>query len=149
MPVLFLLVGSLTDVKARKIKNYITYPMFIIGFLYAYSAGAFLNSIYAIIAVTVIVIVVPGFRVGGGDIKLTAACGAWLGLETALLFILLAITITMITGLVIFVYNNGLKATVGQIKLELITLGRMESEQARLPMAPFILIAYILSVIII
>lgn len=98
IPLAFLSAACAFDFKARHIPNEVTYFAFLSGTAYsAFSGGAscLKESLFAAVSVFLLLIFVSGaFRLGGGDIKLMAGCGAWLGMQTpyfiffALLFIL-------------------------------------------------------------
>lgn len=98
IPLAFLSAACAFDFKARRIPNEITYPAFLSGMAYSAFSGGFpclKESFFAAVSVFLLLIFVSGaFRLGGGDIKLMAGCGAWLGMQTpyfiflALLFIL-------------------------------------------------------------
>lgn len=88
-----LLVGCLipslsaiyTDLKYRKIYNKLTYPLFLAGIGYALYTNTLMTAL-AGAAFAFVVFVVCGFMagIGGGDIKLATALGAWIGFPSIL-----------------------------------------------------------------
>lgn len=140
------------DIKTRKIKNYITYTMVLTGLLAGFLIGGInglLNSILATIVAATVLIILPGSKASGGDIKLIAGCGAWIGTVTdAVMLVFISLAIVTPAFLVLYLRKNGLKHTLSNIKIELLTLFRSRIEGERLPIAPFVLLGYILLLII-
>lgn len=143
IPIIFLLIATYTDIKDRKIKNYTTYPMFLIGL---YFADNLLVSIGIGALLGLIILFLPGFSVGMGDVKLMIACGAWFNkLETAIYFMLITIGLVTLFNIVGILKKEGFKNLFKQLKTELfLTFSRIipEEEVNNAPLAPFILISF-------
>lgn len=143
IPIIFLLIASYTDIKDRKIKNYTTYPMFLIGL---YFADNFLISIGIGALLGIVILLLPGFSVGMGDVKLIIACGAWFNdLETAIYFMLIAISLVTLFNILGIIKKEGFKNLFKQLKAELfLAFLRIipEEEVNKAPLAPFILVSF-------
>lgn len=78
-----LLVAAVTDFRERKVYNWLTYPMVVVGLLLhtiAFGLSGFLIGFLTALAVLVVGLLILPFRwFGGGDIKLLIAIGATLG----------------------------------------------------------------------
>jgi prepilin peptidase CpaA len=87
---------AVTDVRSFRIPNYITFPLLIAGILFHTFAASGRGAPFALLGGAVgfaclFVFYVMG-GVGAGDVKLTAAAGAWLGpIGILLLFLFAAI----------------------------------------------------------
>lgn len=156
VPLLFLLLASWTDIRTRKIKNYTTYPMFVLGLgAAAYSGGAS-GLIYALgagAALGFAVYFVPGFVVGTGDIKLAAACGSWIvNFYPALFFLLFTIVLVTFCNIAVLLRARGFRSVIEQIRYELISLFYLKSMPRQTkegviksaPLSPFMAVSYVL-----
>lgn len=100
-----------------------------------------------------IVAVFPGFSGGGGDIKLAAGCGAWLGVYSgisfniAIYYVLNYIVVSMLTvwfaATFLTIKKQGLATVRDYVSCEILTLGKVKHKYEGVPMAPFMLVAYI------
>lgn len=167
-----LIISVYTDIKYRKIKNFITYPLIIsglmAGFLHA-GTGGFLNALVGMLTAGVIFMVIPGFFSGGGDIKLAAGCGAWLfgGFYPVMQFVFFSMLFVFIAVVVKTVLEKGLGFLLARLKDEVrelavacmtldiktLTAGGYshtpkKSAYGSVPMAPFMLAAYLTIVLI-
>ncbi|MDN5344561.1 MAG: prepilin peptidase CpaA [Clostridia bacterium] len=84
---LYLLPGCLiglaawTDWQRRRIPNTISYPLFFLGILWAGWQGGWAGAgvaFFNALLVPCLLVLLPGFRLAAGDIKLASGCGAWL-----------------------------------------------------------------------
>jgi len=94
-------VGCVTDLRARRIPNLLTLPLWVTGLVFALVthgfggfAGAFAASI--ILAVPYVILFI-GAGGGAGDAKMMAGIGAWLGLSQGLYAL---VVIAMLGGVV-------------------------------------------------
>ena len=92
-----ILIATVTDIKCFKIYNSLTYPLLILGFVYHGFVNGFVGVVFSLLGgmfgagVLLILFLLGG--IGGGDVKLLAAIGAWLGLPvTFLLFCVAAMS---------------------------------------------------------
>lgn len=93
------LVG-VTDFISHYVPNYITLPLLGAGFLYHVWAGNWVASLIGASACFLLGLAMFAFGgMGGGDVKLMAAIGAWLGLHGALAVIFVASCIGAVWGL--------------------------------------------------
>lgn len=155
VPMLFLLIATFTDIKYRKIKNYVTYPMALLGLLFNFcyfGIGSILPSLIAGLVAGLMLMFAPGLKAGGGDIKLVTACGVWLGDTTLALYTMLtAVVIVCFVNIFFILKERGFKVFIETIKHEIMFLftkkvTNIESVKS-VPMAPFIMIAYALVIL--
>ncbi|MHB1127558.1 MAG: prepilin peptidase [Bacillota bacterium] len=154
IPLVFLLAASWTDVKKRKINNHITYPLAALGLLMGFliSGGNGLHE--ALIGMTVaggLLCIVPGFMHGGGDLKLAGACGAWIGiggLKYIMAFVAIALALVCLCNIIFLVRNEGWIGIRSRVSLEIVSAFRLSQPTVSLPMAPFMLLAYAVVMII-
>ena len=169
IPVLLLIFSTYTDIRTQKIKNYTTYPMILTGLLasfYFLGLKGLLISLLSMILAGLLTAFMPGVSTGGGDIKLAAACGAWIcSIYIVLQFFFITLLLSIMVFLVVTIYKQGIKPVLIQLKNEFITLlfdlpvqgvkifTPYYSKQLNkkipkfkyesIPMAPFIFIAYL------
>jgi Flp pilus assembly protein protease CpaA len=165
IPFTMLIISVYTDIKYRKIKNHITYPMIISGLLAGYfynGLGGLADSFTGMLTAGLIFTVVPGFFSGGGDIKLAAGCGAWLGsFYPTLQFVFFSMLFVFIGIIFLTSLKKGpgflLKRLIDEIReltvacltmdIKKLTRGGYqdfpeESVYVPVPMAPYMLAAY-------
>jgi len=160
-PLILLLISTITDIKTRKIKNYTTILMILTGLLTALFFNGFNGlaiSFIGMAALGLIIAIFPGFSCGGGDIKLAAGCGAWMGVYAnlsyhllsryILWFVLISLLTTWLMTTILTIKKYGL-STVGRlIYCEIASLFKIKNNYESVPMAPFMLIAYISTIFI-
>lgn len=102
-----LLVGCLipslsviyTDLKYHKIYNWITVPLFLAGIGYALYTNTITNALTgALFAFAVFMLCGLMLGIGGGDIKLATALGAWFGFPQILYVILIGSIMGVVWG---------------------------------------------------
>lgn len=87
----------------------------------------------------------PGFKSGGGDIKLAAGCGAWLtGNREALTFLFFALLLAVSANLLTALIKQGKREFWGYLKAEILTAGTVGMQFRSVAMAPFMSLAYVL-----
>ncbi|MEB3328112.1 MAG: A24 family peptidase [Candidatus Sericytochromatia bacterium] len=85
-----LAVALVTDLKARKIYNWLTFPGLAAGLALSTGLGGLaglqgsLGGLLAASAVFLLLFLLPQSSMGAGDVKLMAVVGAWLGWPAAL-----------------------------------------------------------------
>ena len=88
------LVGSIFDVKSRRIPNFITMPAFLFGLVLHLALGGWrqlLSSLAAgLICGLVFLVFYLAGGMGAGDVKLCAAIGAWIGPGQLLIALVIA-----------------------------------------------------------
>lgn len=89
-----------TDLKYRKIYNYLTYPLFLAGIGYALYANTIIDAL-AGATFAFIVFMICGLMagIGGGDIKLATALGAWFGFSHILYVVLIGCLLGAVWGM--------------------------------------------------
>ena len=96
LAVLFLSLAycAYTDIKRREIENYITIPLFLLGFIYhgVIDGPSILMYQLLHVAFLFVIFIVPTIKgtMGGGDFKLILALGAMLGASDTLAIFLYA-----------------------------------------------------------
>jgi prepilin peptidase CpaA len=156
VPLILILIATITDIKTRKIKNHTTIPMILTGLITALffnGLNGLLISIVGMFALGFIMAVFPGFACGGGDIKLAAGCGAWMGIYAnlnyyslsryILWFIIISLLTTWFMTTVLTIRKHGLLTFGRFIYVEVMSLFKVKNRYESVPMAPFMLIAYI------
>jgi Flp pilus assembly protein protease CpaA len=121
----FLAVAVFTDLKERKIRNWLTVPMFVLGLGAAWLTGGVPGLIASLKGAGVcllVLMIVPFQRVGGGDLKLAAGCGAWLGWPQAGLFLYWAVVFTAGWAVIHALKRLGLKGIWYRFKQEISSL---------------------------
>ncbi len=146
IPVAFLVCAAISDIRIKKIKNFITYPMILSGLLFSlYFIGTtgFMEAFKSMILGAAL-LNCPGFRSGGGDIKLGAACGAWLGtINLTLGFIFFALLLSWVVLTVRTLQKQGFLNMLNILKLEYYSQGQATQQGSHIPMAPMLFIGYI------
>jgi prepilin peptidase CpaA len=114
-----LLVATYTDVRAHKIYNWTTYPGILLGFFlswYFEGVGGFQNSFSGFLACGLIMIVCfLLFDIGGGDVKLIAMMGAFLGLYDGIQALLITFIFGSAMGMVILIWQCGVWHLISKI----------------------------------
>lgn len=114
-----LLVASVTDVRQGRIFNWITYPGLIAGLLFGateiteaghlkFDTTGLTESLLGIAGCGGIMLACFLFSdMGGGDVKLLAAVGAFLGLQHGLTALLWTIVLGGVSGLALIIWQVG------------------------------------------
>ena len=114
-----LLVATYTDVREHKIYNWLTYPGILLGFcLNGFFGGrdGFQDSFSGFLACGLIMIVCYLlFDIGGGDVKLIAMMGAFLGLHDGIEALLITFIFGSVMGMVILIWQCGVWHLISKI----------------------------------
>ena len=100
--VLLLILAGLCDMRKREIPDAISVLILITGFLAIKPLDAFLGLLVTGMPYFLAAILIQkdnGFSMGGGDIKLMAACGFVLGVQLGVLQSIVSLIITLLVGL--------------------------------------------------
>ena len=146
IPLPFLLWATYTDVKTRKIRNYTTYPLAVIGLAYQlFDKGMEGLLIYggAIFAILLILHLLKGMKVGGGDIKLLIACSTFLNYRDAVAFMLITLLYSIISTFIVYIRKRGFKNLVQTLYHEILTGGTITQEYDSLAGGPLILLSFL------
>lgn len=112
----FLLVAAATDVRRHKIYNWTTYPGMIAGFLLNAVqhrwAGIEQSALGFLLCGFVMLFCFVLFNVGGGDVKLLAMMGAFLGLQKGVEALLWTFVLGAVMGVVLLIWRFGLLAMI-------------------------------------
>lgn len=99
-----LLIVFFTDLERGLIPNAVTYPGIVIGLLFGALSGALLPSLLAAVGasgVFLLIAIVSRGGLGGGDIKLAAMIGAFLGAPGVIVALFLAVALGAFAALVL------------------------------------------------
>lgn len=99
-----LLVVFFTDLEHQIIPNAVTYPGTVVGIILSAASGALGPSVIAAVtagAVFLLLSLVSRGGIGGGDIKLAAMIGAFLGTPAVVVALFLAVALGAAAGLVL------------------------------------------------
>lgn len=151
IPIPLSIIACYSDIKTRKIKNYITYPIISMGiFTNFYLKGfeGFKASIIGVFLILFLVSLVPVFRMGGGDLKLAMGYGAFLQKDKALMYFFLFLLLTVVGNILFYLFNKGIKAFLCDVKYEIKSFGLYKAQFDKLAGGPFLFAAYILTLLI-
>lgn len=116
---LLLVVATITDIRAKMIYNWNTYPGILLGFGFRWADGgmpAFEDSVKGFFVCGGLMLVCfVLFGLGGGDLKLIAMIGAFLGFERGVEALLWTLVLGGILGGVILVWQIGVLNLVSQV----------------------------------
>lgn len=146
LPIAFLALATYTDVKEKKIKNNLTYSLILIGLIastYRFGFTGFLTSFGGIAISLLTVSLLPGFRHGGGDIKLAMGLGSFLGVSRTMYFLFFWFAMSVLICNIKLIKNQGLKNFKNTLIKEILTLGKSEEEVESTIGAPIMLVAYL------
>ena len=102
-----------TDWTKRIINNFITFPLIILGLLYTLAVVKTTAGLWGFLFAAVTLGLVYVLRgVGGGDVKLAAAFGAWFGFPNIVFVLLIGSLLTFIFGSIALVRKGRWKQTM-------------------------------------
>ncbi len=116
MLILLLLAASVTDVRSHWISNWLTYPGMAVGLLLNTGGMGVLGiswqglqaALYGFLACGGLMLVAfVFFEMGGGDVKLIAMVGAFLGVEAGIEAVLWTFTLGFVLGVSIIIWQTG------------------------------------------
>ena len=114
-----LLLGAALDFQIRRIPNLLTFGGALAGFLFnlvAFRGSGALTSLEGwLLGVVLLAIPFASRAIGGGDVKLLAAVGAWLGPHGALLTFAFAAVIGGVVALAMLIHRGLLLAIAQQL----------------------------------
>lgn len=117
----FLLIGiaTITDVKSRRIPNWLTFGAIIIGLFYHLLANGFTGGLFALKGIILgLAMLLPAFIWGGlgaGDVKLLAAIGALVGPQFVLSAGIYSILVGGVVSFVLLIYHQRFLITIKRI----------------------------------
>ena len=150
MPIVFLVFAMYTDIKEKKIKNNLTYSLILLGLIVStYNSGlnGFIASMGGVAISLVVVSLLPGFRHGGGDIKLAMGIGSFLGVSKNMYFLFFWFALSVLICNTKLIRNKGLRNFKNTIIKEILTQGKGEEEIETTIGAPIMLVAYLITII--
>lgn len=153
IPLPFLFFSIYTDFKYKKIKNYITYPLILLGLVMnslQYGLTGLISSFLGLIMAFFIVILLPGFKHGAGDTKLAMGIGSFIGSAHVLYFLFFWFLFSLLVCNIKLLKDKGFGFLKNTIVTELITPYRVNNEGLSNTIgAPTILLGYLLTLVFI
>jgi len=134
-----LLLGAALDLQIRRIPNVLTLGAAVAGFLVnlvAYHGSGAVTSLEGwLLGVALLLIPFAAHAIGGGDVKLLAAVGAWLGPHEALLTFVYAAVVGGVIALAVLIQRGVVFAIAQQVirfaqLFLMLSLGRVGSAAA-------------------
>jgi prepilin peptidase CpaA len=117
--VVFTLIAAVTDLRTRKLPNWLTVPGFVAGLLFHIVTGGWNGLGFAAagfatgFGILLVLWLIGGG--GGGDVKLMGALGAWLGARYTVYVFLLS-TLFAVIGSLLIVVNQVLQDGYVQVR---------------------------------
>lgn len=109
---LFLLIALYTDVKYKKLPNWLTVTGMAVGLVYHLLTGGADGIIFSVLGLLVgggIFLILYVFRaLGAGDVKLFAAIGAIVGVEVVLYLMMYSVVVAGVIGVIILLFTRTL-----------------------------------------
>jgi prepilin peptidase CpaA len=124
-------IAAYTDVRRRKIPNWLTLPFFLLGWVYqgwSHGWGGLSDGLlgFALGFGTYFVLwMVAGG--GGGDVKLMGAVSVWLGFRLTLYVMIVSTLLVVIDGAAMMVYSI-LRSGVRQFKKQYLATGKTDAK---------------------
>ena len=146
----FLSVATVTDVRRHRIYNWNTYSGIVAGLLVQSMKDGFRGLEDALLGFLVcgfvMLLCFVLFNVGGGDVKLIAMMGAFLGLHKGIEAMLWTFVLGAVTGMALIIWRFGfwflLKSAVGHLRLVLRARGWIPlTEEERRPLQRWLYLA--------
>ena len=146
----FLLVATYTDLREHKIYNWNTYPGILAGLILNAAQngwdGAVQSALGFLVCGFVMLLCFVLFNVGGGDVKLIAMMGAFLGLEQGVEGMLWTFVLGAVMGTAIVIWRLGflsiLRNTLQHLRLVLRARGWVSlTKEERRPLERWLFLA--------
>lgn len=151
LPIPFSIAACYTDFKIGKIKNYVTYPLIFLGvFINTFLSGfqGFKGSMLGILTAVLITLIIPIAKLGGGDLKLVMGYGAFLTIKNYIVFFFFYSLFVLLGSMFLLIKERGIKSFILDLKLEIKTFGRYKTRCKEIPGAPFLLGAYLATILL-
>lgn len=151
IPIPFSVIASYMDLKTGKIKNYITYPLILIGILINFYFDGFRGIAASFIGVFFIIFFLSHkkvFKLGGGDIKLAMGYGVFLKGNRVLVFVFIFLILVMMKNVIYYIFRKGFRYLLIEIKYEIKSFGGYQVEFDKFAGGPLLLIAYVVTLLI-
>jgi len=151
VPIIGGIIAAYTDIKERKIRNKVTYPLILTGVIYQamfMGVSGLKSSLTGILLCFVLMTIIPGFKFSGGDIKLSMGFGAYIGIN-ALGYIAIAMFLFLIINIGNIIRLHGTRDLIGRVKIELLSAGRINTGTEKLAGAPILISSFIIILLII
>lgn len=114
------LIAAAWDIFTRRIPNWLTFPMIISGLIWSFWARGALGFLGAFAAVVLLslpyVLLFAYAGGGGGDAKIMAGIGAWVGLLPGLLFLGAVAFSGVLVGMVFALSRGQLSAVLARVR---------------------------------
>jgi prepilin peptidase CpaA len=120
---------AVTDVRAFRVPNAITYPFVLAGLAYhtliPEAGGPLMSLMGMMVGFSVLLFLHILGAVGAGDVKLMAGVGAWLGAFSAIYVFAVAAAATAVYSVVVLVMRQGLFGIVVTTYIQMMQIGTM------------------------
>lgn len=135
--VVLLIIATVTDVRRQMVYNWNTYPGIVLGFVLRWMDGgqpALEDSVKGFVTCGGLMLVCfVLFGLGGGDLKLIAMIGAFLGFERGVEALLWTLVLGGVLGAVVIVWQNGFVNILVSVWRQ---IRRMVQSRGWVPVAP-------------
>jgi len=151
IPIIFLALATYTDVKEKKIKNNLTYTLILLGLIvstYRTGFSGTLSSLGGIVISLAVVSLLPGFRHGGGDIKLSMGIGSFIGVSGIMQFLFCWFALSLLTCNFKLIKKQGFRNFKNILVQEILTLGEAGERMENTLGAPIMLAACLITLIV-
>ena len=113
---------------------------------FLYGFNGFLQSVLSVIISFVFLAIIPGFKKGGGDIKLAMGYGAYIGKFLIIKLFFFYLLIVLFINVRNMIKKDGISGFYKSLKLEITSFGFYKEEGEKMPGALIMFISYILTI---
>lgn len=122
-------VVAVTDVRAFRVPNAITYPFVLAGLAYHGLTGGLgglgVSLLGMAVGFAVLLFLHALGAVGSGDVKLMSGVGAWLGASSAVYLFAIAAAATAVYSVVVLVVRQGLYGVIATTYIQMTQIGTL------------------------
>lgn len=151
IPLPFLLWALYTDLRMRKIRNAVTYPLILIGLVVQLQGNGLIGLAGCLAGLCVYGLLsarLRTMRIGGGDMKLVVGCLMFMDIRTSETFILMLFFVSALLGIFQYARRDGLWSLMQLLKADILTAGRAPWESVHVTGGLVIITAYGISAVL-